>query len=1260
MPAGRLVAEWLKITRDDLKEWASSESSSRKLPELILNLIRETTPEGTTVDFPSGTGVSSGGWDGLVECHVAHSYVPLGRSGWEVSTDTNSSRKANDDYKNRCRKISARDRADMSYVQVICRPWTKARDFGAAKTAAGDFRDVKALNVDHLAAWLAQAPETTVWLREVMDKPVDGVEPLSSWWRGWLESTRVPLDAGVVLAGREDAAEKLRLLCGAGGMVTVGWEAPHEEIVAFVAAALTDSSTRSEPLYVQSLDAARRLLAPVGPRTAVAELTVVVASADLADRLAPVPPQCVVVPVAGSQKADVACAPVDSRKVAERLRIHGIDHDLVWDLAHLGRRSLLALRRQLAVRRELHLPGWANDMDAVLRRCLLLNRWDRTSAGDIEILERFTGTPHSRVEERLEQLGGNDPPFLRTGPVWHAVSASEAWLIAGWRLRDEELEQFADVVVDVLAEPDPLYGLDLMEHIHAEHQGVTTMRSQRLKEGLATSLAVLATAGDQVPTRTRHIVEDAVRRLLELANNDASLQQWAAIAPWLRLLAEAAPRAVLSAIRVVLAQDQPLATAMHQNKDAFGFPSSLSTHHFVSALDMLSWSPDYLGQAVMMLARLNEMDPAGGHGQSPVGILKDIMCPWMPNTAATADMRFEVLDVLSRRHPEVAWEVMPSMLPHVGGFTTDGATPRYRDWKDDRKPVTNGEYYDIVETVGEKLIATATAPGDWAALLDLCGDMLPQTRTELVKALGRVAENADETTRAAIWPTMREIVTRHREFSYAHWALPDSEIAQLESLMERLRPKSFAERHGWLFRAWAPSMPEVLPRDDWKKRGAVADQKRAEAVDEILDVGGIDAVVAFAGSVHAPMLVGEALARAASLDADEAMLGQLVQPEHAAAEAARGYFQARFENAGWGLFDALICEQAPPPTTVAELLRTSGNPRSVWERLEDLGAQVAEEYWQRFTPWDLRGADLLAPEAARRLAAAGRPDSSAKMLAGFDYLSGNPEYANAVAEALVVCTEHAHGTAVKLTPDVLATLLPVLHQHVDTIGVQRVASIEWEFLPALRYPTNTPNLHNALADNPDFFGEIAEVAAGAANQLDNVNQSDTARSRQRQWAARGLLRHWPRSPGLDTSGEINPKKLRTWVERARDRLAETGISASGDVAIGAALAAVPPDSEGNLPNSAVCDLIEEIASEDLDHGFLDAVLTSRGGVETAPWGGGDLDRELAAKFQHISDRLTSRCHDRTAAVFAELADHHNQCAIVMDHRTEERQVGLIT
>lgn len=1262
---GSGVGEWLRIDRADLLEWASSERASLRLPELIRRLIEETTPEGTQVDFPTGTGTQSGGWDGLVLCDGTHPFVPRGRSGWELSTERNSNRKAQRDYENRCEKISREVRAGMAYVAVICRAWTGARDFAETRSAARDFREVRAYNVDHLEAWLAQAPEATLWLREVIGKPVDGVEPLTELWDRWLESTRVPLDAGVVLAGRDEAAEQLRRLCRAGGAVTVGWDAPHEEILVFIAAALADTDAGREVLYVDDPASARRLLAPPTRRRRPSALTVVVPSVAVAERLAPRAPQCLVVPIPGSGAVSVRVGPVDSGKIAECLQALGIEHRHSWELGHLGRRSLLALRRKLALQPARHQPAWSNEIDAAIRRCLLLNQWDRSNEGDVEAVQRLVGKSYLEIEERLEHLTrfeGSDPPLMRTGSVWHVVSPEDAWVVAGHGLRDEDLTDMANLAVEVLGEPDPLQGLDGTERLHAQLRGERSLHSQRLKEGLATSLAVLATAGTHAPAQASHIVHGAVTELLDAANTHPTLQGWTAVARWLPLLAEAAPDAVLEAVRTGLSGNEPPLAEFFSDAelDEFGFPRDIPKRHFLAALDVLSWSHRHLAPAVDLLAALDELDQRSGLSHRPASVLMDIMCPWMPNTSASSDQRLAALEAMRHRHPEVAWEVMMSMLPSAHSAKTDGSTPRYRDWKDHRKVVTRGDLYEMVARVATLLMADAAAqPRRYAELVLRCGNMPPWMRADLLTALRRVSRNTDEVARQAIWAALRTTVARHREFSDTDWALPPDEIAEFESLLESLHPRSFSESHGWLFDYWVPHLDGATERHrDRQEHETTLARRRTVAVDEVLQAGGIESVIEFAASVKAPSLVGAALASIDPEGADAFMLTVAVG-EPLRADVARGYFVERFRSGGWDLFDALLADGDLSAAAKAELLRASLDPRAAWERLDCLDPDVGREYWSQITEMDLWRNDDLLVQAARQMAASGRADASASLLAGSTYrLEADPEFAIASAEMLEQRIQQEDGPDTVLTYHSLTSLLGVLNRHAGALGEQRVALIEWAYLPALGWGTETPCLHQILAEDPDFFAEVAKIAY-IDERVDKEARDIEADDRdvKRSSAAYGLLDEWPRSPGLDADGNLDPNVLHDWVTRARTRLTEIGRTRSGDMAIGAALAASPTDPAGQWPAPAVCDVIEELASDALERGLSTAVFNSRGGTWGSIWEGGEQEREVANKYRQISDRLEAKWH-RTAMIFSRLASRYEQYALTRDEEAEARQRGI--
>ena len=386
-----VVPDPWRITRDDLIRWSEPFEARGELPRLVRRLVAETTA-ADRIDFPAGTGVSNPGFDGIVDCERGNQFVPTGLSGWELSVaKSGSNQKACDDYAKRAEEASTEAASETTYVALICADWN-ARQFEEEKSKEGHFRFVRALNVDDLEAWLECAPSTTIWLQEQMGYPVTGTKPLSSLWQQWLESTKMPLDSNIVLAGRGDQADALRDRCSqqGGGVVTIGGSVHRDEILAFTAAALcTDDSERfgTDALYVDDHDAAQRLLGSATtpgstvPNTRQA-LTVVVPSSDFAQYLPPATSHRMIVPIPGSDQADIVLEAVDSNIVAQRLRDAGEDIHAAHRLGSVARMSLLALRRHLAVSPELHRPGWATGpIDSTLRRGLLLGGWDESREG---------------------------------------------------------------------------------------------------------------------------------------------------------------------------------------------------------------------------------------------------------------------------------------------------------------------------------------------------------------------------------------------------------------------------------------------------------------------------------------------------------------------------------------------------------------------------------------------------------------------------------------------------------------------------------------------------------------------------------------------------------------------------------------------------------------------------------------------------------------------------------------------------------------
>ena len=112
------------ITRNDIENWVERNDSKGFFPNLISKLIRATTLPSTQIDFPSGSTVSVGGWDGVVICHAKTAYVPMGKTLWELGTKKNPKAQAEENYVKRTKDSLGHDISKSTFVFV--KPTDKA------------------------------------------------------------------------------------------------------------------------------------------------------------------------------------------------------------------------------------------------------------------------------------------------------------------------------------------------------------------------------------------------------------------------------------------------------------------------------------------------------------------------------------------------------------------------------------------------------------------------------------------------------------------------------------------------------------------------------------------------------------------------------------------------------------------------------------------------------------------------------------------------------------------------------------------------------------------------------------------------------------------------------------------------------------------------------------------------------------------------------------------------------------------------------
>lgn len=1252
------MSTWGSVSREDLLSWADADGA-RELPELVRRLILETCNDVGTIDMPGGTGVAVGGYDGFVQAMRGNPFVPAGTSVWELSVEKNAQAKAEADYAKRTEVPDGSAACDATYVQVMCRVWTKARQWVRDRTADGRWRAVKACNVDNLVTWLEQAPATRLWLLERLGRSPLGVKTARLWWARWSGETEPEIEPGVLLA--RAGADEFTAALGRPGFTTVAGPIGADELVACAAAAavMTNGELAARCVVVDSQDSLHRLLAEPNP------IVIITTDPALADEVDPATPHTVIVPNPHSDRGDVVLGLIDGEAIANALRASAGERS--YELGALARRSLVALRRRISVRPGVR-PEWASAHPSkAVRAALLLTSWDESCEADRSAVAAVAGVPYDDAREQLLNLAyGDDPLLARTGGLWHLVSPPDAWLLLCHHLLRDDLEAFVGQASQVFLERDPTLLLPRADRPTASLKGTRSAYSTSLRRGIATGLALLGVNGEVVATSTgRHgerWVESAVRPVLAEANADRSGVLWASVADLLPLLVEAAPQGVLEAIRTGLRGESPVLATIFQDDPQNDWLFSPGSPHtwFLRALETAAWSREHLLAASELLAALAALDPGGRLSNRPAASLETIYCPWQPETAADPEERLAALDRLREHWRGVTWSLLISLLPVAHGIHMSTSAPDYRAWKPRPTGVSKREYWQFVESVLSRLLVDVDANASrWTALLEAHDDLPASLRGRTREALESLdVRELSREDRAQLWSVIRKIVAHHREYADAGWAMATDEVALLEQLGVRLAPEDPTRRHAWLFADDWIELGDLRLRDDYAAYEADVASRRAAAAKEIVERFGLDGVAIFAARAR-PALVGPALADAYGDDYVDEMLEWLdAGPPKTSVASSYLWRRSRVGGLEWAL-QTLDEHPGLEPSAQARLLHDTADFPGDWGEAHKRGADVEAAYWGCFAYFG-RGAefpDVLT--AAVQLGRVGRWAAALDMLSLYGRkATESAEFAEGVAcafegfiDAGGVDTE---GSAVASWD--FARLFAFLDEHVESVGLTRVTRIQWYFFRALGFDPPTTTLHRWLSEDPGFFVEILSLACRRKSGVEAELPSNPDRDHGVAENAWALLHSWSVPPGTDADNGFNVPGFATWLSAALPLLEEADRLEYGKQRIGGVLTYTPA-GDASWPTDAVAALFEECDDDDVDAGARLELYNRRGVTSRGVTEGGEQERALAAEYRSRAAQLLYR-FPRAARILNDLADEYQGEARTHDDQAERRRRGL--
>lgn len=1247
------------VSAVEISSWADRVDAAFNLPTLLAYLVRATHGAGAMLRFPSDEGVRHSGWDGLTAIPAGSVYVPVGKTGWEIGCQrSNIAQKATEDYRKRTLLPAPLDPVDAAYVFVTPRHWPQKDEWAKARQEEGIWREVRAYDASDLVHWIEQNPGVGLWLAARLGKRPPGTSELNDLWQEWSHATRWPLTKALVLSDRhQDVNEVLQWLERAPSVLSLQ-STTTDEVAAFFHATLDSlpedmaSAYRARCLVATTATSARALansqasliLVLIEPEPGLAKLLAarghhVLQAYDERE----------------TSRGEVRVLARPSREgIANALTASGIAEPRARSLARDSARNLSVLRR-LIPSAPGRVPRWAHEVPPrALLAALLAGGWDEAMQADRTKLEELSGQPYEAVAGALgSYVGELDSPLQKIGSTWRVSSPMDAWFLLARHLTGFDIARFEAAAHAVLGSADPRFEMSPDKRWMAAAQGIRPDYSGLLRRGIGQVLILLAIWGTQVRT-----VTDAAMRadaIVEKLLRDADPHRWWSLSRDFRLLAEASPKAFLSAIEDSLDQtDPPIRSLLRVDGEG-----AFATEHISDllwALESLAWSAELMPGVSRALARLDAIDSTPGRYMNrPANSLKEIHLLWNPQTYAPLDQRLRVLDMLRKQEGDAAWRLMLAILPCGRDSATPSPMPRWRDFSVDTiEVVTNNLIKRGASEITERLLAdVGVTAARWSSLLGRFSDLTPNLDAGLDALTLAEQKIADKADRSALWTGLRRVLHHHRQFPEAKWAMPSEVLDRMEVIYDRFAPIDQLERTAWLF-----GTSVALPRPSkvgWEAEERDIETARKQAARKLFSEGGVTAVMALARLVGLPAYLGKALYESGLSESElDVLLESTVRSDDDhERNVGHGLIASLFSerNESWAL--ALITranEEAWGHDALLTILRGLPFQRWTWDRVAEAGVEIEATYWRRAPVlWSKDSADVAF--VIRKLIDVGR----ARHALG---LAGRGDEVDLPSALLVEMLKKAMYEPLDSDGDAdeartfqycIATVLEMFDERND-VGRDTLAELEWAYLPLLKYSERPAKvLLEVLSERPAMFIEALSKVFKASEEsgILDAEPADPEHSRTVAERAYQLLELWDRLPGTRDDGTVDGEILEAWIKEARILARKAGLDDKADDHIGRMLSASALGLDGNWPAEPVRDVIDLFRSKPMVEGFRIEKSNRRGVTVREPREGGNLERQEAANYRKWAKAIGLE-HPHTAKALGLLADSYEEDALRHD------------
>lgn len=1260
--------KWIDST--DLRNWANRRDCQDTLPHLVRKLIRATSNSIDSIKFPSGESVLFGGWDGILEVTEKTEYIPLGVSLWEFGANKDPKGKADGDYDKRSKNPLGFRPSESTFIFVTPRLWLKGDEWVAEKMKDGIWKDIKVINSEVLEEWIEIAPTVGAWLSKHIGKfPEGGIQPTDDFWEEWTAGNKFKLNVEIILGGREAEKEKVIKLINQSSISSVQGIS-REESLAFIIACFKDNPDKEEDFFSRSII--------VDNAEIFRELSVHDNSLILIPRFedngvinrAIQKGHTVIVPLGAestnSLSNKIILPQIERESFVSALEKAGMTKEFAERFSKESARNITILRRQLEFTRTLPLWSQPENVSDIIP-ALIVGRWDENFENDKKIISEISGDSYENYSKKLIRwLHTPDSPIVKIGSTWRLTSPFDAWTNASINLTRHDFELLRKSVLEIHSEINPAFQLAPEQRYMASIYGKKREFSSWIREGIIQSLILTSIFGDKLkfdlPLRAELWVDGIVTELLTTTSSDA----WKSFEDKLPLIAEASPTAFLDIIEKHLGIEQSPITSLFDEDP--GFLTSQSYHTgLLWALESLAWFPQYLSRASLILAKLSVIDPGGNLANRPINSLFEIFKTWHYQTLASFDERMQVLDLIAKREPEIAWKILIRMLPDsMGGVAFNTHKTRWRMFDlETIKPISWNEIYKTHSSAIDNLLSIFDySEVKLSKLIDVSDRLSLEDRNKVLTFVETVIPKVEHIEHNA-WHTCRKMLYNHRSIPDAEWALPENELKTYENLYDILIPKDEINRTLWMFDEHWPQFVEghKFASDLYDEQEKFIREKRIEGLTDIYQNQGIEKIIELSKIVKEPWILGDTLSYITMPDEEVVRLCDLLKEEEEEEKTDLRFIQSYISRKSFlidldwvfGLYEKLK-GLGFTNSTLAKMFITLNQTQFLWNLIASTNPEIEQEYWQKMNP------HFYGINPDEKIYGLKKLINERRFISAIHICS---RFVEEIPSDLIVSILQDAGTKkanekAQLDGYEVNRIFDTIDKREDVVP-EILINLEWLFLPVLvsHGSTRKPKrLHKELSRNPNFFIDVLKWVFKPDDEMkieEDENNLSVEQKQNRARQAYDLLYSWKTIPGIDETGKIDFEFLNSWIQKSRELATESGRLEVADLYIGQLLAQYPEEKDVIWPPDEICVLIEKLNSDDVNSNFSTTVSNKRGFSTRGHLDGGEIERTKANYFIKLATAHQNRFPSVTR-IFEKLAKGYEEDAKRMDEIAERRRI----